>query len=686
MTGRQKPQSPWIPPGQAVRVGRYQISGGMIYVGQGRNLRGKPEPSLINPALPLEPASRLQLPRDGWVAYSHLVPAVRASYLEWLAGGRCDLDAPQLFLYLFFCGLERRAFFDLRTGTVSNAEILLLVAEAERLLEIYGRHSRFAYCAAYFIALARLLTGNVQPEALEPLLERFGARSPVIWEVGPALFAAAGRPPSPRWAFALWSRWDLARRAAPAFRCPTEVRDLFLIHYSQILPAVPQFRQGRAPLVVRYHPVNPSLPVPFALKLTGIREVSYSRTQMAQLQRVADRVFSDLAPYSRWVGRVGTPTSPAALAILPPELARGWESEESRRLVRWIEKMLAGEGCAVLRREDVVRHWPVEKPRRLDRRAFEEFATFLARSGYGMEPEPRLGGTVPERGFFLFRLPDPEAGWTWLPSPAYTTAVLVLQLAVAVATADGPADPQQEEHLLAHVMEAAHLEPMERARLQIRLAWLLAETQSLAGCRERCSALAEPQRRALACFLIIVAGADGHVSPGEIRQLKKVYRLLGRDPQALYADVHAIAAEPVTVRPAALGPGGFAIPAPTPEPGLTLDPGKIRHKSLETEQVSSLLEGIFAADDEPVRPAAVPSTGETVAGLDAVHSALLRQLAARTTWERLEVERLTAGLGLLPDGALEILNEAAFARCDAPLLEGDERIDIDPEILEELLA
>ncbi|HJX28998.1 MAG TPA: tellurite resistance TerB C-terminal domain-containing protein, partial [Thermoanaerobaculia bacterium] len=60
--------------------------------------------------------------------------------------------------------------------------------------------------------------------------------------------------------------------------------------------------------------------------------------------------------------------------------------------------------------------------------------------------------------------------------------------------------------------------------------------------------------------------------------------------------------------------------------------------------------------------------------------------AARPSWERIEVERLAASFALLPDGALEVLNEAAYARCGAPLLEGDEIIEIEPEILEEMLA
>ncbi|HKH45951.1 MAG TPA: TerB N-terminal domain-containing protein [Thermoanaerobaculia bacterium] len=664
----QKAKAVWVPPGQAVTVGKLVLPDGMLYFGKGlRALNGlrAPEPALIDPSLPHRKWAfgRAGSPLEGSVAYRDLSAEARGAYLEWLAGGRSAPDVHPVYPLLSFYGIERRVLYDV--SDVPYAEIVALLAEVERLLKTYPAHAQFRYAAAHFVALVRLLIGDFRPEAFEPFLELAGHRSRLVWEIGPALLAAAGQPLSPALAFALWNGWGQGRRTSPAFRCPEEVRNLFGIRYREILPAGIRLQQKRTLLTVRYHPASPSLPPPFVLR-TRIPEVRHSREQMEQLQRVADRVFSDLAPYSRWIRQGGTPTSPAALAILPPELARGWESEESRRLVRWIEKMLAGEGCAVLRREDVVRHWPVEKPRRLDRRAFEEFATFLARSGYGMEPEPRLGGTVPERGFFLFRLPDPEAGWTWLPSPAYTTAVLVLQLAVAVATADGPAGPQQEEHLLAHVMEAAHLEPVERTRLQIRLAWLLAETQSLAGCRERCSLLAESQRRAVARFLITVAGADGHVSPGEIRQLKKVYRLLGRDPQAIYADVHTIAA-------------GSSLPVDTVA-GASLDLGQVEDKLAETEHVSALLEEIFK-DDEPAAP-----TAGALSGLDAAHAALLHELAARTTWDRAELDRRAAALGLFPDGALETLNEAAFARCGAPLLEGEETIELDAVVLEVMLT
>jgi hypothetical protein len=42
-------------------------------------------------------------------------------------------------------------------------------------------------------------------------------------------------------------------------------------------------------------------------------------------------------------------------------------------------------------------------------------------------------------------------------------------------------------------------------------------------------------------------------------------------------------------------------------------------------------------------------------------------------------------LGLLPDGALERINEAAFERCGTAVCEGEDPVDVNTNVLEEML-
>ena len=112
----------------------------------------------------------------------------------------------------------------------------------------------------------------------------------------------------------------------------------------------------------------------------------------------------------------------------------------------------------------------------------------------------------------------------------------------------------------------------------------------------------------------------------------------------------------------------------------------------ETRQATEVLEKIFAGEepaqeDEPLR--AEDEEGEPavlVPGLDAKHSALLRVLAERHHWPRAEFEALTKQYGLLPAGAIEIINQALFEVCAEPVLEGIDPIEVNPYALEELLS
>ena len=81
-------------------------------------------------------------------------------------------------------------------------------------------------------------------------------------------------------------------------------------------------------------------------------------------------------------------------------------------------------------------------------------------------------------------------------------------------------------------------------------------------------------------------------------------------------------------------------------------------------------------------PASAPSS---ITGLDLPHSKLLRALVQRRCWTRGEFEHEASKVSLLPDGALEVLNERALDHCDRPLFDGDDPMDVDVQIAQELI-
>ena len=106
--------------------------------------------------------------------------------------------------------------------------------------------------------------------------------------------------------------------------------------------------------------------------------------------------------------------------------------------------------------------------------------------------------------------------------------------------------------------------------------------------------------------------------------------------------------------------------------------------------MTAVLNGVFVEWDEEAGPhdaGGVQDDADVggVAGLDGAHTLLLRRLSAQPVWPRAEFEALASELGLLPGGAVETVNDAAFALSDSSLMEGEDPIELDGHVLEEML-
>lgn len=700
----RSPAVRWVPPGEPIEVAGFSLPSGMLYFGSGlqpvKQWALDAEPALLDPTLPVD---RRSADFDGrlmtyWPSYSTIHPTCRSAHLQWLAGGRSAPTAGIGYVFLFFYGLERRLLYDHSRSEVPTAEIDAIRAEVERLLTIYGGNNSFRRYASTLHGLGLFLRRSIKTDELKPPMQRDGWELPAVLRLALGVFAAEEKPLPPEWALS-WALTapELPLRT-PAQRCPEEFRELFLLRYRESFGDGIRLRPNKTRLKIEYQPASASFghsPVTLTADLPDIARTSAT---FDRLRNLAEQCTQELDPYSRWVGRTGETTSPPAIALLPAPLARGRGNEETRALCDWLEAQFDGRDLSLIDSSDLLTRWPSKEPGRPSRRELATLSDFLASRGLGIEPDVALGGAALNRSQHatLFRLPG---GLRDKPSPAYQGAAVLLHLAATVAAADGEVSVIEERHLMEHLDNALDLPATDRARLEAHFRWLAASPPSFTRSKKNIEEVSQDERHGLGSFLISLAGADGHLAPGEVKVLSKIYPLLGLEPQSLYSDMHqlmstqtASAEEPVPVRPAEL-PKGFAIPRPPQaEPGpqaIALDLAKVKAKLAETERVSRLLGEIFVEEEEPASappPAAAPTTDDyTIAGLDGAHSALLLRLRSSASWERAQVERLADALGLLPDGALEVINEAAIAICGAPLLEGDELIEIDQEILQEML-
>ena len=133
---------------------------------------------------------------------------------------------------------------------------------------------------------------------------------------------------------------------------------------------------------------------------------------------------------------------------------------------------------------------------------------------------------------------------------------------------------------------------------------------------------------------------------------------------------------------------------PTPPGAMQLDAARIAQIQAETDEVARLLAHVFeeeaashpapvVTEEEPEEaPQEVAEAEPGRLGLDPDHSAFLRQILLRPTWSRAELGDLSADLGLMLDGALERINEAAFENFNEALLEGDDPVEVRQDLME----
>lgn len=687
----------WVPPGVPVEVAGLVLPGGMLYVG--RQLRaangGGTDPALINPKL------HVDLKRPDWAAgtvgywpsYSDITPQARAGYLAWLAGGRREPKVPVTWPFLFFYGLERRIIVDSTRPGPARDEVPLIRAEVDRLLGLYGNNHSFNSYATRFLDLIDYYTASTNTP---PVRTQDKWHVPMGLRAAIGQFATDGTPVPVDWALA-WAQFhpEIYPRT-PATRCPDEFEALFRARYVAKHGAGLTVRATKSVLTYSYQ--SASAGIGRGQLLTKTPDVFTQAAPSKKLAALVEDCTNALDAYSRYLGRNPRAHGTlAATALLPPELVTD-SAGELGRLTAFIDHHLAGEVQVLIEGADLIAFWPTTTPGRLAKADAVAVAQLLGARGVGLEPDVRLGGSVLAAGpAVLFRtLPDQPAA----PSPAYSAATILLHLAAAVSVADGHASDAETTHLRDHIETAMHLTAPERRRLHAHTTWLLAGPPKLTGLTKRLDLRQDAQRNAIGDFLTMVAAADGVVSPAEVTTLTRIFKLLGLDPASVYSRVHAVttggmpATGPVTVRPKSPGAPGYGVP-PRPVSGagqhtvVRLDEALILAKLAETAAVSALLGSIFADDDQvqALDPSPPATAGAPpVAGLDSPHSALLRALAGRGSWSRPELEAECAGFALLPDGALDTLNEAAYDAVGDPFADGDDPITINRDVAQEMLA
>jgi uncharacterized tellurite resistance protein B-like protein len=326
----------------------------------------------------------------------------------------------------------------------------------------------------------------------------------------------------------------------------------------------------------------------------------------------------------------------------------------------------------------------------VNRDRFKGIALRLSEMGLGMEPDLRFGGELPgvHDRVSLFDLAD--AAQDQSPSAGFASAGLILQMASTVATADGSFDEEEATVMIHQIHHQLDLPIAERNRLAARLELYRFAPPTSGGLKRRIENLDLSARNHVGDLLVQVALADGVIAPQEVKVLESLFSLMGLDQSSLYAKLNSRRSQFASPLPTLESQDRPQQPAPAVPMSMDmrLDSAKIALLRADTARVSALLGSVFheEMEDEPAFETgeeSQTSTGPFLLGLDTEHAALLRVLLERPQWSRIEVEELCTDRGLMTDGAIEQINDAAFREFDCALIEGEDMIEINCQLLDQ---
>ncbi len=669
----------------------------LIYLGRGlRSVSGfGVEPALIDPGLDVDIRNPDVLGRSMtyWPSYSGMSASARGAYVKWLAGGRTDPSAYIGYVFLYFYGLERRALVDARHVSDAAEDVPVIAEEVRRLLALYPESRSYrGYARDFLGALAFLFPkaggdSNVRSfTGAEPL--------PLVFRLLLGLRASEGRPLDSDQALA----WYLSSPAAtglriPVRRLPPQFADLFRTRFMESYPdgflvPPPRARIGE----ITYRPASASFGGMLRLGSSDLPDVTVATTALRSIDLLAQRCANDLALFVRHVGQSGPKVAgPSALYFLPVELVKA--DPVGRATIESLGSLLRGSDFAVVETQKLLSVLGLATPthRTTVRTSLVRAFDFAERLGYGIEPDPRYGSRLVDGSAVLFAVNGDHVPF----DPAYASATAIVEAAAAVALADGVIDAREWPHLESAIRLSGLGEAAGR-RLRAHLKWLEAARPRTADLRSRLASLNEARRGLLAEILIAVAGSDGRIEAREINALKRAFAALGLSEAQLYSAAHALGAPQVGRRdegepgaPVVVVPkrdsSTYTLPPVRPTPptvdtsGFALNMALVQAKLQDSERVSALLGGVFAEEPEAM---AAPEARR----LDERYRRLLVTLATRPSWTRSEFQDAAAAEGLMPDGAMESINEAAFEIAGAPILDEGETIEIDSDLLKEMLA
>ncbi|MBB1267859.1 TerB N-terminal domain-containing protein [Shewanella sp. SR44-3] len=677
-TNKQKGR--WVGESEQLTINGRRFTRGLFYFGGVmESLSGYgTEPSLVDdklPALLMSVNIGSELYTDEsfgyWPSYASLSEGCRGAYLDFLASDRSEPTTPIGYVFIYFYGFERRIIENRANKLVSDQEFLTIFEEVLRLNQVFNANRSFRGYSANFLELMALLRPDLLKHRTKEIPETSNGLS---FKVKLATTIANNQPVDADLALEWLKNTFEYSLKTPARRCEDEFRKLFNIRFTKKFGDGISVKPNKTKLSLTYHSASNGIHS-VEINKHDLPDPSLLKAPINKLIPIAELCTEELNSYSRYLGKADTSENDiAALMLLPKELVNESNSPVIESFKQWAEQLIQN-NMGLTTVQEFWSQTGMPLPKAINKKEIELLTNLATKADIGIAPDQRFHFTKfkVDGNIVLF---SPGHGEFFEPRPAFHQVMLALRLGAMVATIDGTVDIDEEQTLRKLIEHDDKLSPTEKNSLSAYLTWRLNSPANTVGLSARIELLNSNQTEFLKKLIISIALADGKVEPSEIKQIEKLYTSLGLDKSLVASDVHNVTTtrRPTSSSTSDVGPNKDV---------FQLDEDILAMHESDTSDAKSMLANIFTVDDEP-EPEQKSSLATKPDGLNITHKALFDALITKAVWARNDVNELCIKLQLMVDGAIETINDWAYEKVDAPVLDDDGDIYVDLEIVEEL--
>lgn len=701
----------WIGDGEIISIHGRTFTDPCVWICAAMPFAGQTERGIIYPELAVRRSDLNIRPqpvlhdRD----YFSFTREQRAEYLDWLVEGGDSVPRDPGFAFEYFCGLERFVLEQLAALHPDVAQLGAVLAKLRSLASsLSNTRSSGLHHAHDTQFLSSTIAGLSQLVQLRLGHKKFYDQAFILtnarWEVPLDLRIALGQlaadgVPMPANIALAWYWYSVPSRSAVIERCQVEFARLFEARYDHFFPKGFHLRVNRTPLEFPYHPIE-SRRRRGAIGWCDLPDVTAQKKPIEQLTIYGQALIDELAPLSRLLAK--DPEARNSVAMIACAPIEAWSDRQLERVAELRARV--AEGVLAIKWGELRALFG--NAHDLTPARFASFSQNLEAAGLVIIRHVSHKWPVPRDDDLLVLVADSPQANEKLEPAQFTTALLAVHVGAWLAHQDRQLEATEIRSLHGMIAQWPALAAGQARRLKGHLRALMDAAPSLNHIKQSAKSIerSDVERAAIAVLGSLYRQRD--CNSEEMKHLQTAYTAIGLFTDLASAHLHRVRAGETDAgqhsassqtRGMSSTKGNRSYRAV-----LQLNPDLVAAMQEESAAVAAMLHDVFAEPEldaqslegtltakgtAPQASSESPSTvqktlASQLPNLDDKVLRFAHALADNRSWSRSALVPLAQAHGVMLDGALEAINEAAYEHHGFPFGEGEDPFELSPEFLD----